>query len=244
LPRKITDSLNQGQEGKIFLQAYPERVSGYQIAKKIYKVDTFPPTSRVYTTLKHMKGRKFIHQDEKGFLSRAEPVAARVRERLAATSAPLTQGEEKRILEILGSTQFRRQIGQTEDFRRCSEEAAETILSELGKLACIALVAKGYYPEPDRALAKKFRKYLARSPSAIDAAYEQGVKPFLDEEIQKEIEDSLNQQMHSAITDIFFFVIETDKTILQKLVRLLSKEDYLLLKHITKLSFISTKGAI
>ncbi len=237
--------MNQGHWGTIFLQAYPETVTGYEIAKRVYKKDKFPPTSRIYTKLKDMRKEGYVRQNkkgrDKGFLSKAEPVAAHVGERLATTSAPLTQGEEKNTQQILDSKIFRSQIALTDEFHNCSENGLTTLLRELGRLACIALVVQSVYQSPRGAVPREFQAYIAKSAGMIDETYEKVLRPLIIEETQEEIENQIKSRIRDSMLETLSFVLDTDKTLLQKFAGLLTRDDYLSLKQQAKLFSIVAK---
>jgi hypothetical protein len=74
LPKRITNPIREGLPSKIYLLAFYHPVSGYQIAKRIYDVEKYPPTAKVMEWLKKLVKNEIIAKTDEGFLSNIKPL--------------------------------------------------------------------------------------------------------------------------------------------------------------------------
>ena len=110
LPRKITNMLRQGIPSKIYWYAYPEPITGYAIAKKIYRpIRGRPDVGKIYYWAKKMINEEIINLIDKKYQSNPKPLVKEIEEDLQEQKPKisLTENEKKCILGILESRFFK-----------------------------------------------------------------------------------------------------------------------------------------
>ena len=146
LPKAIENPIVEGQASRIFLEAYSGPISGYQIAKRIYGVEKYPPTSKVYTWLKYFRKCKLITEVEGGVISNAEPVLDEITQVLEELGHPLTASERGLVFHLIDSRGFRALVGVL-DFGGSRYNVVQVVGMILGQVA--AVLPRGLKSAPD-----------------------------------------------------------------------------------------------
>ncbi len=126
--KKIENPLREGLSSKIFLLAYSEPITGYELGKIIYGQDKFPSTSKIYPKLKELKEEN--HIIEEGDLNRSNPESLLIEF--------INQFEQQRIQQlsdlerhvlrkIISSRIFRSYIGSSIDKQQISQGDIDSV---------------------------------------------------------------------------------------------------------------------
>jgi DNA-binding PadR family transcriptional regulator len=146
MARKITNLIREGLPSKIYLLAYNEPVSGYEIAQKIQglKSGTVPQTGKIYGWLKQLKTADFLEETKDGYQSKVEPLLYEINQVLSERQIPLTELESYIVSKILNDEIFRKLVEfshyyKKEYFKR-EIDAAHEIMEVLGFQALLSSV--------------------------------------------------------------------------------------------------------
>ena len=99
MPRRITNLIREGLPSKIYLLAFNGPVSGYEIAKKIYGVEKYPPTAKVMVWLKKLVAEGIVSKTEEGYRSNVEPLVDEIAVALRSDHDVELSDFEKYVLE-------------------------------------------------------------------------------------------------------------------------------------------------
>jgi len=147
MPKKIRNPLRDGMPSKIYLAAYPEAISGYQIGQKIQRVDN-PRLDRIYNIVNKDYSDLFERMEQKGerggpkpIISRSEPLITEFEDILGER---LTDLEKEKLLQFLNSKEFRLYVGKnTKDSDFAFDvDASRMILGHLNILSGGSLLFK------------------------------------------------------------------------------------------------------
>jgi hypothetical protein len=116
LPKKIENPLREGLPSKIYLLAYGEPLTAYEMSKRIYGIKPpqmgeraqIPPTSKVTNWVKEMKSKGILSENEKRKnFSKSEPLQDEIAKTLKDQNVELSDLERYMINAILDSQEFR-----------------------------------------------------------------------------------------------------------------------------------------
>jgi len=110
LPRKIENMMRDGLPSKIYWHAYPEPITGYAIADKIYRpIRGRPPTAKIYPLAKTMVDEGILNVIDKKYQSNPEPLVKEIEKSLQEQKPPIfiTEDEKLCILRILENKFFK-----------------------------------------------------------------------------------------------------------------------------------------
>jgi hypothetical protein len=112
LPKKITNFIREGLPSKIYLLAYAQPMTGYQIGKKIYDIERgTPPTSKIYNWLTNLRKKEIVRKIEgEGYVSLAKPLAEEIIGELQNKLVFLDPFENQVLETVLDSPEFRQII--------------------------------------------------------------------------------------------------------------------------------------
>jgi len=137
MPKQIVNPLRAGLPSKIYFLAYSGPKSGYEIASKIYGVEKYPPTSKIYSWIKKMEGKE-LTKTERGYISEVHPLLNEIEVTLKKDHGIELSDLEKRILyRVLDSSEFRSFVENANCNVRLDQDidSAWLIMSTLGLLA-------------------------------------------------------------------------------------------------------------
>lgn len=108
MPKKITNPIREGLPSKIYLLSFGTPISGYEIAKKIYGVEKYPPTAKVMEWIKKLMKEGIITKTEEGYFSSIEPLANEILRTLKEDNdLELSEFERYIMLKFLNLFRFR-----------------------------------------------------------------------------------------------------------------------------------------
>lgn len=116
LPKKIESPLREGLPSKIYLLAYGEPLTAYEMAKRVYGIKPpepgaraqIPATSKVSTWVKKMKGRLILSENKEGkTFSKVEPLVDEIERTLKENKIELSNLEKHMVHRLLDSKEFR-----------------------------------------------------------------------------------------------------------------------------------------
>jgi len=149
MPKKITNPLREGLPSKIYLLAYGDHLSGYEIARKIYgwpskyRKPPIPPTAKVYGWLKELEKNKIVSIKREGkkksyVTSNVDPLIGEVEKELKGHKVePFSDFERHVFGKILDSGIFRKWIWEIADGLSFEYDidAVTTIMSPVSRMA-------------------------------------------------------------------------------------------------------------
>lgn len=142
MPKKITNPLREGLPSKIYLLAYGDHVSGYEIAKRIYgKEYRIPPTAKVYGWLKKLEKDNIVSigrgEKKGGITSNVDPLINEVEKDLKDRKVELSDFERHVLGKILDSQIFRDLVKETAESLPLEYDidAVRTIMSGVCRVA-------------------------------------------------------------------------------------------------------------
>ena len=116
MPKKIESPLREGLPSKIYLLAYGEPLTAYEMAKRIYGIKPpepgaraqIPATSKVSTWVKKMKERLILSENKEGkTFSKVEPLVDEIERTLKENKIELSNLEKHMVHRLLDSKEFR-----------------------------------------------------------------------------------------------------------------------------------------
>jgi len=137
VPKKIENPLRQGLSSKIFLVAYGEPLTGYEIAKRVYGIEKMPITSKIYPKIAEMKGLGLLDEVEGKNQSRVEPFLKELINLLSAEKIQLNDLERTILLRVIDSSEFRKYVLENVDLGDYQNRDVDAFRELLGLLAAI-----------------------------------------------------------------------------------------------------------
>ncbi len=185
-PKKIENMLRQGIPSKIYWYAFPEPVSGYEIAKRIYKPITGrAETSKIYPYTKAMIGKNIISSINNKIQSNPETMVLEIEDTLRLKKVSLSAVEKKRVLRILQNDFFKEMILTTikrEIKKREEIDAAKDLMQILGICSIIQ------YPK-----SRSAKNIVEKVGEEFKCSFKEFEKPIFREYSSKDpIENFLN----------------------------------------------------
>lgn len=116
MPKKIENPVREGLPSKIYLLAYSEPLTAYEMAKRIYGIKPpikgeraqIPATSKVSVWVKEMKSEGILSENEEGKnFSKSEPLLGEIAKTLKDQKNELSDLEIHMINAIIDSQEFR-----------------------------------------------------------------------------------------------------------------------------------------
>jgi hypothetical protein len=120
--------------------SYCEPLTAYEIAKRIYgiKPPNIPPTSKVSTWVKKMKGNGILSEnEEKKTFAKVDPLLVEIKNRLEELNLELSDFEKHMIFCLLDSYEFRSFVKKMIPPIIYDVDSAWFIMN------CLALIASG-----------------------------------------------------------------------------------------------------
>lgn len=188
MPKKITNPLRAGLPSKIYLLAYSGPKSGYEIASKIYGIEKYPPTSKVYSWTKKMTNE--LSKTEEGYTSKVDPLLNEIEAILKNNYKIELSDFEKHILgKVLDSQIFRKWIKEITKGLSFEHDvdAVETIMRPVGSMALILDMSSRKFSS---------KRELPETIQQFDRYWEQLTKR-LDGEMVKE-----GEKIHKQLTKV------------------------------------------
>jgi len=140
MPKTIENPIREGMPSKIYLAAYGEPLSVYEIAKRIHRVEksNVPRTDQIYRIVKDKYPNYFERETIEGKRGRPKPIKSRAEPLLKevedAVKSKLSDSEKEILLWILDSKEFRSFVGDVVvkdmDFKG-DVNAADKLMSSL-----------------------------------------------------------------------------------------------------------------
>jgi len=172
MPKTIRNPLREGLPSKIYLLAYNDPISGYEIAQKVQnlKHGKTPQTAKIYEWRKKMKAENILIKTEEGYISNAEAILPQINEFLADKEIPISDVELHILLKYIDSKNFRLHVEESyfyeKNFFEGSIDSVRYIAGILGGLTLEEYLLRNDDEDdkiPDFASKKEFDDYWDES---------------------------------------------------------------------------------
>ena len=141
--KKITNPLREGLASKVYLASYGKGLTGYEIAKRIYGIDKFPPTAKIYPAIKELRSIGALSEENR---SNSNSLFEELKNRIEGfDNEKLSELEDYVLLKVLDSDIFREYVDsniQAEDLQNKDADAIDILERRLQMPAMAAFVAK------------------------------------------------------------------------------------------------------
>lgn len=142
MPKKITNPLRAGLPAKIYLLAFNGAKSGYDMAKRIYGVEKYPPTSKISTWIKKLRKEGIISKT--GYISKIEPLQAEIEIVLKNEhDIELSDFDKHALRKVIDSPEFRSYVVEANSNIPLDQDfdSAWVIMETLGMIAWNILIS-------------------------------------------------------------------------------------------------------
>ncbi len=110
MPKKIVNPLTIGLPAKILFHSYIQPQTGYSLAKKIYKIEKYPPTSKIYSWCKLLIEQGYLEKGEKGYRTKSDKILDAIENVLKEKGISFTPIEKRFLTKLLDSEKFRKAV--------------------------------------------------------------------------------------------------------------------------------------
>jgi hypothetical protein len=192
MPKKITNPLREGLPSKIYLLAYGDHLSGYEIARKIYgtrapskfEKGEIPPTAKVYGWLEKLEKGTIVSIKKEGkkksVTSNVDPLINEVEKDLKNHKVELSDDERYALGKVLDSNIFREWIKEIAEglYFENDIDAVKTIMSPVSRMALIIEMIIRKFPPTMRKLLENPQHFDKKLAQVIDTLERRGENTY------------------------------------------------------------------